>query len=201
VIPVCRRTTQPVDGRHLSEAALAAGFRAGDERAVREVVRRYRGPMTTVARSVLLDRDRADDAVQQALLQAWRAADRFDPSQPLGPWLYTITRRVCIDLYRQDHRAPVPDADAMSRADRAGEPDGVDPLLARWDMRRVLDRLPAQERIVIELVHHDGLTHAEAAERLGLPVGTIKSRSWRAYRRLGRMLGDAPARATVGAGC
>jgi RNA polymerase sigma-70 factor (ECF subfamily) len=201
VIPVCRRANQQVDGHQLTEAALAAGFRAGDERAVREVVRRYRGPMTAVARSVLLDRDRADDAVQQAFLQAWRAAGRFDPSQPLGPWLFTITRRVCIDLYRRDQRVPLPDADAMSRAERVGDPDGVDPLLARWDMRRVLDRLPAQERAVVELLHRDGLTHAEIAERLGVPVGTVKSRVWRAYRHLARMVGDARARSGVGACC
>jgi RNA polymerase sigma-70 factor (ECF subfamily) len=64
-------------------------------------------------------------------------------------------------------------------------------------MRRVPDRLPAQERVVVELLHRDGLTHAEIAERLALPVGTVKSRVWRAYRHLSRMLGDAPPRSAL----
>ena len=113
--PVCRRTSQHHDDR-LNEAALAAGFRDRDEGAVRDVVRRYGAAMTVIARTLVADRHKADDAVQQAFLQAWRAAHTVDVSRPLGPWLHTITRRVCIDMYRRDRRVAIPDSDAVLRA-------------------------------------------------------------------------------------
>ena len=86
------------------EVALGERFRAGDEDAMREVYERYGSAMHTIARSMLRDREQASDAVQQALLQAWRSSDRFDPSRRLGPWLNQITRRACIDAYRRDRR-------------------------------------------------------------------------------------------------
>jgi RNA polymerase sigma-70 factor (ECF subfamily) len=170
--------------------ALSAGFRDRDEWAIREVVRQYGGPMTAVARRMMRDRHRADDAVQQALVQAWRAADSFDPRRPLGPWLFTITRRVCIDLHRVDRRAALPDADAAAQADSAVEPFSVEASWLRWEVRRAIDGLPAEEKVVVELQHLEGLTHREIGCRLGLPLGTVKSRSWRAHRRLSGLLGD-----------
>ena len=86
------------------DSHLAARFRAGDPEAVRAVFRRYSGPMLTVARSSLADRDLAEEAVQQAFVQAWNASSTYDPERPLSTWLYAITRRVCIDLYRRERR-------------------------------------------------------------------------------------------------
>ncbi len=198
VTPLCHRTIHEAEGDRSGDAALAAGFRDGDEGAVREVVQRYGGAMTLIARSLLADRHRADDAVQQAFLQAWRAAATFDATRPLGPWLFTITRRACIDLHRRDRRAPVPDSTALSYAEPAVEPPSVEALHARWEVRRVLDELPTEERVVVKLQHHDGLSHREIADRLRLPLGTVKSRSWRAHRRLAKML-TAPRPRLAGA--
>ena len=86
--------------REPDDAALVAAFRAGDEDAVAVVYRRYAGPMQATARWMLRDHALAADAVQQAFLQAWRSADRFDADRPLAPWLFQITRRVCIDTIR-----------------------------------------------------------------------------------------------------
>src|SRR6185503_5848195 len=94
------------EGVDCDATELAAGFRAGDEDAVRQVYRRHGRAMYSVARSILGDRDAAADAVQQAFLQAWRAAGTFDASRPMGPWLAQITRRVCIDGLRRDSRRP-----------------------------------------------------------------------------------------------
>jgi RNA polymerase sigma-70 factor (ECF subfamily) len=190
VIPVCRRTNQHVDDR-LDEAALAAGFRERDERAVRDVVRRYGGTMTAIARSLIADRHRADDAVQQAFLQAWRAAHTVDSSRALGPWLHTITRRVCIDMYRRERRAAIPASDAVGHLDEPCEPAPSELLDLRWEVRRVLDKLPPKERVVVKLQHQDGLSHDEIAAMLQVPIGTVKSRSWRAHRRLADMLADS----------
>jgi len=171
--------------------ALGEGFRDHDEWAIREVVRQYCGPMTAVARSMIRDRHRADDAVQQALVQAWRAAGSFDSSRPLGPWLFTITRRVCIDLHRADRRVATPDPDVATWADSTVEPVSVDASWLRWQVRQALETLPAEEKVVVELQHLEGMTHREIAVRLGLPLGTVKSRSWRAHRRLSGLLGEA----------
>src|SRR5438309_1975520 len=89
------------------ERDLALRFQTGDPDAVRQVYRRYAGPVHTLCRSLLGDPALVDDAVQQTFLQAWRAAGRFDPSRPLSAWLYAIGRRVCIDEYRKARRAPV----------------------------------------------------------------------------------------------
>lgn len=171
------------------DAMLVERFRAGDEQAVREVVRRYSGPMTTVARSFLRDLHRADDAVQQALLQAWRASGNFDPTRPLGPWLFAITRRVCIDLLRVEARMPVPrpaDAGAAGASDTAA---AVERAWLSWEVRRAIDRLPEEERAIVRLAHLRGMSQTGIADRLGLPLGTVKSRMFRAHRRLANVLG------------
>jgi RNA polymerase sigma factor (sigma-70 family) len=169
------------------ERALALRFRTGDADAVREVYRRYAGRLHTVCRSLLGDPALVDDAVQQTFLQAWRAANRFDASRPLSAWLYAIARRVCIDEYRKASRAP-----AVARED--DEIDGVvdGPSLERawtvWEVRRAIDDLPTDERDVVRLASLEGWSLPEIADHLGLPLGTVKSRSFRAHRRLAAAL-------------
>jgi RNA polymerase sigma-70 factor (ECF subfamily) len=165
------------------ERALALRFRTGDPDAVREIYRRYTGPLHALCRSMLGDPALVDDAVQQTFLQAWRAASRFDVDRALSTWLYAIARRVCIDEYRKASRAP-------SVAHEDGEIDGVvdGPCLDRawtaWEVRRAVDELPPDERHVVRLASLEGWSLPEIAEHLGLPLGTVKSRSFRAHRRL-----------------
>jgi len=174
----------------LSDAELAERFRDGDDEIVRAVYRRYAGPMLTVARGSLRDRELAEEAVQQAFLQAWRAAGSYDPARPLSSWLFSITRRVCIDLYRRERRqAVVMDADDLPvavAADDVGQ--SVERAWQVWQVRQALETLSDGEREVVRLSHLEGLSLPETAERLGIPVGTAKSRSHRAYRRLGEEL-------------
>jgi RNA polymerase sigma-70 factor (ECF subfamily) len=177
------------------EGSVVAGFRDGDPAAVRAVYRRYSGPMLTVARSMLGSRELADEAVQQAFVQAWRAAASYDPNRPLSSWLYAITRRVCIDLYRREHRqaaltdsgeppaAAAPD-DTAGTAERSWE---------AWEVRRAVDALSPRDREIMRLAYFEGLSFPDVAERLDLAVGTVKSRSHRAYRRLADRLGHLRA--------
>jgi RNA polymerase sigma-70 factor (ECF subfamily) len=151
------------------------------------VYRRYAGRVHTLCRSLLGDPALADDAVQQTFLQAWRAAGRFDTSRPLSAWLYAIGRRVCIDEYRKASRAP-----AVGR--EGNEIDGVvdGPSLERawtvWEVRQAVDELPADEREIVRLASLEGWSLSEIAEHLGLPLGTVKSRSFRAHRQLAAAL-------------
>jgi len=179
------------------EVALGERFRAGDEDAMREVYERYGSAMHTIARSMLRDREQASDAVQQALLQAWRSADRFDPSRRLGPWLNQITRRACIDAYRRDRRfestlgSQSPDGPAADGWALSGWVDDAASIERGWvaaEVRRAIDVLPPPEKSVARLAHIEGLTHREIASRLRVPVGTVKSRTARAHTRLARLL-------------
>lgn len=169
----------------------AARFRAGDPDAVRAVYRAYGGLVYAVAHRVLGDRALAEEATQQAFVQAWRAAGSFDAGRELGPWLATIARRAAIDVHRREARRAhdrlddVPSAHpAVVTLPRSGES-----AYDAWEVRRALSALPDEEREVVRLQHAGGLTQSEVAAKLGIPLGTVKSRSARAYRRLAGLLG------------
>jgi len=172
------------------EAAVVAGFQRGEPDAVRTVYRQYGRLVHAVAYRALGDRDLADEATQQTFVQAWRAAGTFDASRELGPWLTTIARRVAIDLHRRRARRPAGALDDVPADDPAVVtlPPSMDQAFTVWQVRAAVEGLPPDERDVVRLQHHDGMTHAEIAERLGLPIGTVKSRSFRAHKRLAAQL-------------
>jgi RNA polymerase sigma factor (sigma-70 family) len=173
------------------DRALAERFRAGKDDAVREVYREYGRLVFSVAYRALGDRGLAEEATQQAFVQAWRAASTFDASRELGPWLATIVRRVAIDIHRREHRRAhdhLDDVDPMEPSLVAAPPD-VERAFVGWEVRRAIDELAPEERELVELQHLQGLTHTEIAARMDLPLGTVKSRSFRAHRRLAARLG------------
>ncbi len=141
--------------------------------------------MHTIAVSILHDQAAAADVVQATFLNAWRAASRFTPDRELGPWLYAIARRQAIDAYRRQRRVEVSDADSL---DVVELPPSLEKTWEAWEVRLALDKLPDDEQEVVRLAWFDGLSHPEVAERLGIPVGTVKSRMHRAHRRLAALL-------------
>ena len=153
---------------------LARRFTAGEPDALRDVVAAYGGPMMTAALHVIGgDRRLAEEVVQQSLLKAWRAAGSFDPSRPLAPWLYSIVRRCAIDVWRHErrhHHAGDLVEDVAIVADKS------EAVATAWTVRAALDALPDDERTLLRLMYFDGLTQAEIADRLAIPLGTVKSR-------------------------
>jgi RNA polymerase sigma-70 factor (ECF subfamily) len=166
---------------------LMRRFRAGDPDAVRELYDRYGRSVFVVALRALGDRSLAEEAVQQTFLQAWQASARFDPSRPPGPWLYAIARRVAVDLYRRERRHQSSSTD--EEPEIVALPPSFEQAWETWEVRAALDALPREERDVVRVTHYLGLSHEQAAEYLGIPVGTVKSRSHRAHRKLAAMLG------------
>ena len=170
---------------------MAVRFRDGDADAVRSVYREYGRLVYAVAHKVLGDRTLAEDATQQAFVQAWKAAGSYDPSRDLGPWLATIARRAAIDVHRREARRsahPLEDV-APTHPAVVTLPPSAEQAYDVWEVRRAIEELPDDERQVVRLQHLDGLTHAEVATRLDVPVGTVKSRSFRAHKRLAGRLG------------
>jgi RNA polymerase sigma-70 factor (ECF subfamily) len=128
-----------------------------------------------------------DDVVQVVFVEVWRFRSRFDPSRSLEAWVLTIARRRAIDHLRSRRRDTVPLEDAQSMAG----PDGRDiasQVERSADMQVALARLPDLQREAIEMAYYADLTQREIAERLHVPLGTIKARTARGLRRLGTLI-------------
>ncbi len=163
--------------------ALIAEFRAGQPDAIRALYRHYAKPIATVARAVAgNDQAAIDDIVQQTFTKAWQAAASFDPQRELAPWLYSIARRTAIDYVRRERRPTR--GDHAPEVDVAVPPVSLEQTWEAYELRRAMQALPDEEREVVHLSHLLGLTHPEIADRLNVPVGTVKSRSHRALNRL-----------------
>jgi RNA polymerase sigma-70 factor (ECF subfamily) len=170
---------------------LRARFRQGDPDAVREIYRSHGRLVYAVAYRVLADRGLAEEATQQTFVKAWRAAQSFDERRELGPWLAAIARRVAIDLYRREAVRSADPIEEVPAGDPAlhAAPQSAEAIYDVWEVRQAVAELPVDEQEVVRLQHLDGFTHAQIAERLGVAVGTVKSRSFRAHKRLAALLG------------
>lgn len=170
---------------------LAEALQRGEQDAVRELYDRFGGLVFAVSLRVLGDRQRAEEASQQTFLQAWRHADRFEPGRDFAPWLATIARRAAIDIGRREARRPtdaLDDARADDGALAHSDPSAED-VERVWAVRAAIDQLEPTDRELVRLQHLESLTHAEIADRLGIAIGTVKPRSFRAHRRLSQKLG------------
>ncbi|MFZ0378734.1 MAG: sigma-70 family RNA polymerase sigma factor [Solirubrobacteraceae bacterium] len=172
------------------DVRLRMRFRDADPDAVRAVYSAYGRLVYAVAYSVLAERGLSEEATQQTFLKAWRSAATVDPARELGPWLATIAKRVSLDIYRRETRRSARPLDLVP----ADDPALVSPAFAVedacdvWEVRRAVSLLPDDEREVVRAQHFEGLTHEQIAARLGIPQGTVKSRSYRAHRRLASAL-------------
>jgi len=176
---------------HLSDEALVALTARGEEGALAELYDRLGGVAFGLARRILRDQALAEDAVQEAFLAVWRGAARFVPERSrASTWVLMLVHRRAVDLVRRQERRRTDPLDGL--------PEEQDPIAAdipwqRLERERVLHalaQLPEREREAIELAYYGGFTQSELAERLGEPLGTIKSRMFSGLRRLRQLLGD-----------
>jgi RNA polymerase sigma-70 factor, ECF subfamily len=182
-----------VMARRQRPGTVGERFRAGDERALAELFDRYARPMLAVASHSLADRRLAEEAVQQAFVQAWRARSTFAPDRDPGPWLRSIVRRTAVDVWRRERRHEARSLDDVERdVLPAVEPPSIADAADVWAVREAIDALPPASREVIRLAHLEHLTQPEIAARLDVPLGTVKSRTHSAYRRLATALSASP---------
>jgi RNA polymerase sigma-70 factor, ECF subfamily len=183
---------------HLSDEAVVALVARSDQEALAELYDRFGRVAYGLALRVLRDEKLAEDAVQEGFLAAWRNADRFMPERAkAGTWLLTLVHRRAVDLVRreQNRRAdPLPDT-----AEPAAQDSAEEDAWLRFERERVqaaLRKLPDQQREALELAYYGGFTQAELAERLGQPVGTIKSRMFAGLARLRELLAEPNGEST-----
>jgi RNA polymerase sigma factor (sigma-70 family) len=169
-------------------AEFAIGFVNGDADAVRAVYREFGGLVYAIAFKALGDRALAEEATQETFVRAWRGAASYDPTRELGPWLATIARRCAIDVYRRSARGAHGPLDEDDPA-LVELPPSVERAYDIWEVRRAVAQLPPQEAELVRLQHLEGLTQSQVADRMGIALGTVKSRTFRAHRRLAGLLG------------
>jgi RNA polymerase sigma-70 factor, ECF subfamily len=179
----------PVDGEadgreRRDDAALIRAHVAGDREAFAELVRRHQDRLWAVALRTLADREEAADALQDALLSAYRAADRFRGDSAVTTWLHRIVVNACLDRARRRQArptVPLPELD----------PTPVQPVDRDTPIvvRAALAELPVEQRAALVLVDLHGYSVADAAQLLGVAEGTVKSRCARGRARLAVLLG------------
>ncbi|MFI5255177.1 MAG: sigma-70 family RNA polymerase sigma factor [Candidatus Limnocylindrales bacterium] len=198
-----------------SDAELMTGVAAGDESALAEIYDRHGDAAFRLSYRLLGDRGLAEEVLQETMLAVWDKAERYDPGiASLAAWLMTIARNRSIDRLRSRARRPTPlTLGALGGADEERGPTldsaiesgqlvaaaaaPLDPEVladAAWlreALRAALDGLPLPERKALELAYYEELTQVEIADRLGWPLGTVKTRTRRALFRLRGVLADA----------
>ena len=174
---------------------LVERARSGDHDAFSVLVRRAYPRLFGIATLILRDRDRAQDAVQDALVLAWRNIRALRDAEAWDAWLYRLTVRACHRFGRQVRRRAVVELRVADDFDRVEDFDLSGTVAERDRMARALGRLPIDQRTVLVLHFHLGLPLTEAAAILEIPVGTAKSRLNRGLASLRIAMGaDAEAR-------
>jgi RNA polymerase sigma-70 factor (ECF subfamily) len=165
----------------------------GDAEAVAELWRRYADRVRALGLRLSGQDDRfADDLVQETFAKLWRGAARFDPARGTETtFVFTVARRAAVDQWRRGRRAagdrPLDHLPEGSGAVTTG-PDvpeaHIESVVTGWAVAEALDALPTAQRQVIDLAYYGQLTQREIAERLGIPLGTVKTRTFNALRAL-----------------
>ena len=167
----------------------------GEHDGLAELYDRHGRFVYSLALRIVRDGGDAEDIVQEVFSQVWRQSARFDVTRGnVAAWLVTLTRTRAIDLLRR--RRVRPDVSVPANPDdRADQAPGQD-VQVEWQSRaaqvkRALDALPPLQRMAVELAFYDGLTHAEIAEQLEVPLGTVKTRVRQGLLKLRESLAGA----------
>lgn len=180
----------------LTDAQLLALIGRGENWAFSEIYDRYARLVFSFAVKILNDRSSAEEMVQQVFTKVWRSALQYRVERgKFSTWVISITRHQCIDELRRRRVRPVTGVDDEELLGRLTLDD--DPMLAAQNafeqarVREALRRIPAEQRMVIELAFFGGLTHQEIALHCEYPLGTVKTRMRLGMQRLKRLLEES----------
>lgn len=182
-MPTVTSETASSDGDLIQRAA------GGDRSAFELLYRRYARPVFGLALRRLGDRGRAEDAVQETFASVWRSAGSYRPERgPGAPWLYAVARNAIVDRARSRSETPAEIPDEAEPGPGPG--DQAEQGWVAWRVHRALEELPEREREVVTLAYWSGLSQSEVAEFLGIPLGTVKTRTRAALMHLAEILGE-----------
>lgn len=170
-----------------SDAELIQRTGNGDRGAFEKLYGRYARSVFGLALRRLGDRGRAEEAVQETFVSIWRSARTYKPERgPGAPWLYGVARNAIVDRSRArtEPAAEAPDEPSLE----SGPEERAEQSWTQWRVHRALEALPVREREVIALAYWSDLSQSEVAERLGIPLGTVKTRTRSALTRLADIL-------------
>lgn len=164
------------------DKALVARARQGDTDAFEALVRMHMGAVYGHALRFFGSREPAEDVVQEVFIKVYRSIGSFDGASAFSTWLYRVTRNTCLDMLRSGAHRPVP-VDPME-VPAATEGDLADEVVLSTAVEAAMTLLAPEDRDALNAVTLFGLSYREAAESIGVPVGTVKSRVFRARRIL-----------------
>ena len=183
------------DLAHLSDEALVALVSRSDDSALAELYNRVGGTAYGLAYRVLRDEALAQDAVQEAFMALWRSAGSFIPERAkASTWILTLVHRRAVDLVRREQRRRTESLEGVPEPVEASAEQAAWLAFERQRVQEALAALPDQQREAIELAYYGGYTQSELADRLGQPLGTIKSRMFAGLSRLRELLDDGAER-------
>ncbi len=182
---------------HLSEEGLVALVARGDDAALAELYDRVGRVAYGLAYRVLRDERLAEDAVQEGFLAVWRMAAGFSAERAKArTWILTLVHRRAVDLVRREERRRAEPLDEGEQRRDAASPSAESAAWLAFERERVqeaLRQLPDAQREALELAYYGGFTQSELVERLGQPLGTIKSRMFVGLARLRELLDESAA--------
>jgi RNA polymerase sigma-70 factor, ECF subfamily len=179
--------SEHVEGEEPTDADLIQRVAGGDANAFETLYHRYVRSVFGLALRRLGDRMRAEDAVQETFAAVWRSARTYRAERgPGAPWLYAVARNAIVDRARGRQEPPgeVPDAASTEPSPE----ERAEASYVSWRVHRALSGLPENEREVIELAYYGELSQSEVAQFLGIPLGTVKTRTRSGLHRLATAL-------------
>ena len=179
----------------LDDKELVAAIAAGDEKSLSELFDRYAGMLTALAHRILKNQPDAEEVLQETFLQVWNQAGRYDAKRSsVSTWLVLIARSRAIDRLRtRQVKQRTAAAAQQENPVQHTSPKGVANVLRlerRSRLRQELSQLPEEQRRVLEMAFYGGMTQSEIAEQTGIPLGTVKTRTLLAMKKLRAALQD-----------
>lgn len=171
-------------GTDAEEARLIAALSERDPAAIAAVSERYGRLLLGFLRNASADPGTAEDVFQQVLVEIWRRGPDYDPTRAsLSTWMLTIARSRAIDERRRRRPEPV-DPEQLAAAPGQSDDEATERLIERWRVAELLARIPPEEAAILRLRFYEGLVQTEIAERVGIPLGTVKTRMVAGLARL-----------------
>src|SRR5262249_47963031 len=160
--------------------SLLERFAQGDEEAFEELFRRFQGPVFAWTMRIVRDRGIAEDLTVETFWRIYRSRERFEPDGNFGAWAYRIATNLALSHVRRAR----PEEDVDEEPAMAESPDAAERQETAARVRRAFERLPPRLRVTVMLALVEERPYPEIAEALGVPLGTVKSRVFRAVRIL-----------------